>query len=106
MTDNYVETVGWFPLVRHYFYLDATPFVADDIFIRHELRVHFECEFVDMEFPYVVVCCWVWLWQRHEFERCMGELCRKLRFRSADYAYACEAFQAIVRGGSDEEHKV
>ena len=96
MIDNYVMTGWWLPFIKHAFFLDTEPYVADGIFIKHRLRVHFGDEFRHEAFPYVVVSGWIWAWQQERFDECMCELYGALGSR--EYAEACQAFQAIARG--------
>lgn len=99
MIDNYVMTDRWLPFVKHAFFLDTEPYVADGIFIKHRLRVHFGAEFKHEAFPYVVVTGWIWVWQQERFDECMRELYAKLR--SQEYVNACAVFQKIALEAAD-----
>ena len=89
MVKNYVRARG-LPWRAHYFYLDKRPWLADRIFINHELKVHFGDSFELPDGGYEVVTCWVYRWQAKDFERCMFTLARLSLLRGReDYGDVC-----------------
>lgn len=58
----------------YYFFFDTTPYLADQIFIRHELRVWFGDEFTKDGSPYRGILCHVRKKDAPVFESCMKEL--------------------------------
>ena len=97
MVPNFVRTVQLLPVRYFYFYLDREPYAADRIFVDHKLRVHFACDWEHDVFPYDVVMCWVWFWQRRKFEECMAELREELG--SDEYELACQTFLEVATDG-------
>ena len=61
------------PSARYTYYLffDTTPYLADQIFIRHEIRVRFGKEFVKEGSPYRGILCCVRKKDAPVFESCM-----------------------------------
>ena len=43
----------------YYMYLDVKPYLADQLFIRHKVRVWFDGEYVKDGFPYTMILCHV-----------------------------------------------
>lgn len=62
----------------HFCYFDATPYLADQIFIRHAIRVWFGEEFAKEGFPYRGIFCHVRKKDVPVFESCMEELKRNM----------------------------
>ena len=58
----------------YYFFFDTTPYLADQIFIRHETRVWFVQEFAKDGSPYRGIFCHVRKKDEPVFEACMEEL--------------------------------
>ena len=58
----------------YYFFFDTTPYLADQIFIRHEIRVWFGQEFAKDGSPYRGIFCHVRKKDAPVFEACMEEL--------------------------------
>ena len=89
MTKNYIRTSG-LPWRAYYFYLDKEPYIADGIFVNHELNVHFKKEFEMPGTEYHIVTCLVSRKKAAEFEQCMFELHRlSLLNGRDDYVDAC-----------------
>ncbi|MBR3326968.1 MAG: hypothetical protein IKG22_06555 [Atopobiaceae bacterium] len=89
---NYLRASGRLPWRVWYFYLDKEPWLADRIFIRHELKVHFKGHYVSEGWPYAIVSVWVPTGETDLFERCMDELyASSLLHGRDDYPAACSA---------------
>lgn len=58
----------------YYLFFDTTPYLADQIFIRHEIRVRFGKEFAKEGSPYRGILCSVRKKDAPVFESCMEEL--------------------------------
>ena len=43
----------------YYMYLDVKPYLADQLFIRHKVRVWFDGEYAKDGFPYTMILCHV-----------------------------------------------
>ena len=98
---NYLKATGLFR--THSFYLDKEPWIADRIFIRHKLRVHFKGNMYKDGYPYQIVHAWVWKSQEHEFDGCMAELYNtSLLMGRGDYAEACDIMRELNRRAMDQ----
>ena len=62
----------------YYFFFDTTPYLADQIFIRHKIRGWFEKEFAKEDSPYCGIFCRVRKNDAPVFESCMEELKRNM----------------------------
>ena len=68
------------PSIRYayFFYFDVTPYLADQIFIRHEIGVRFGKEFAKEDSPYRGILCRIRKKDVQVFESCMKELKRNM----------------------------
>lgn len=69
-----MEKVAWyqmlnrFSLFNTYFaFLDTENYLADGLFIKHQVRVYFGDEFVKPDFPYRIIFCHVRKWDKSGF---------------------------------------
>ena len=87
---NYVEMDGFSLFRDAYAYVDSAAHSADQVFVRHELRVDFCGDFVKDGEEYQLVVCKVSKKRRDDFAACMAELSRNmLVLGHVDYAEAC-----------------
>lgn len=60
MREKLYWTIEKFSLRFAYFtFFDTTPYIADQLFIKHKVRVWFDTEFTKEGFPYIVIFCHV-----------------------------------------------
>ena len=60
MKEKLYWTIQKFSLRFDYFtYFDTNPYLADQLFFRHEVRVWFDCEYEKDGFPYRAILCHV-----------------------------------------------
>lgn len=60
MRDKLYWTIQKFSLRYAYFlFFDSTPYLADQLFIRHKVRVWFNREYTKNESPYIAIFCHV-----------------------------------------------
>ena len=60
MKDKLYWTIRKLSLRFDYFtFFDTKPYLADQLFIRHQVRVWFDCEFEKDGFPYLAIMCHV-----------------------------------------------
>ncbi len=75
MQDKLYKEIRRYSLRYAFFmFYDTTPYLADQIFIRHKLKVWFEQEYVKDGFPYRAIICHVKKKDVPIFEACMKEL--------------------------------
>ena len=92
-----MEKVSWyqmlnrFSLFNTYFaFLDTENYLADGLFIKHQVRVYFGDEFVKPDFPYRISFCPVRKWDKARFHVAMRELPNKMLLcGNEDYLDAC-----------------
>lgn len=98
---NYLKATGLFR--THYFYLDKEPWIADRIFIRHNLRVHFSKSLIRRGFRYTLAHIWVWKKNERVIDQCMRELYRdSLLMGRDDYPEACDVTRELNRRVMDQ----
>ena len=66
------------PFYSYYAYLDVTEFFADQLFIQHQVRVHFFGEYHKKGKPYVIVLCRVRKKDEERFLEVLRGLPRKM----------------------------
>ena len=88
---NYYQLLHKFSLFNTYFaFLDTEDYLADGLFIKHQVRVYFGDEFVDPGNPYRIIFCHVRKWDKERFCAAMRELPNKMLLcGNTDYLSAC-----------------
>lgn len=78
-------------LFHDYFaFLDVEPYAADQLFMQHQVTVHFAREYRKPDCPYRIVLCKVRKRDAGRFHAAMAELPDKLRLLGyADYLEVC-----------------
>ena len=95
---NFIRVRSRNPSRQNYMYLDVGEYLADRIFVRHELPVkffnqEFGREGSDVKFIY----CSIRKKNSAEFEKCMEELCDTAALMGyTDYAAACEGLDRML----------
>lgn len=88
---NYIELDCKVPWRTGFVYVDTPAYLADRIFINHEIRVKFDKDFGKDSCPYIYVFCRVWKRDRTVFLKAMADLERKaLLAGRADYSDFCQ----------------
>ena len=76
---NYYQLLHKFSLFNTYFaFLDTEDYLADGLFIKHQVRVYFGDELVNPDIPYRVIFCHVRKWDTGRFSAAMRELPNKM----------------------------
>ena len=76
----------------YYAFLDTDAYLADQLFIKHRVRVHFREEYVRNDSPYRVIFCHVRKRDQARFLTALEELPNKmLLLGHSDYLDACHA---------------
>ena len=80
-------------LFYNYFaFLDTDAYLADQLFIKHQVRVHFREEYVRGDSPYRVIFCHVRKRDRARFQAALEELPKKMMLLGyIDYLDVCRA---------------
>lgn len=88
---TYYQTLNRFSLFNSYFaFLDTEDYLADGLYIKHQVRVYFGDEFVNPDTPYRIIFCHVRKWDEERFCAAMGELPNKmLLYGNVDYLDTC-----------------
>lgn len=74
----------------YYAFLDTDAYLADHLFIKHQVRVRFREEYVRNDSPYRVIFCQVRKRDQVRFLNALKELPNKMLLLGyADYAKAC-----------------
>lgn len=85
----------------HYAFIDVPEYYADQLFIQHQVTVHFGKEFRHPEQPYVIIFCKVRKRDRDRFLAALSELNRKMILcRYPGYEEFCTSFIAKMTDGA------
>lgn len=80
-------------LYSYFLFFDTTPYLADEIFIRHNVRVWFDSEYVRDGFSYRPIMCHVKKKDVPEFLAAMEDLKKNMLICGhEDYAESVSAF--------------
>lgn len=88
---TYYQKLNRFSLFNtHFAFLDTEDYLADGLFIKHQVRVYFGDEFVKPGIPYRIIFCHVRKWDEERFRTAMGELPNKMLLcGNVDYLGVC-----------------
>ena len=79
-------------LYTHYAFLDTEAYLADQLFLKHQVRVHFREEYGRDDSPYRVIFCHVRKRDRERFQAALEELPKKMMLLGyIDYLDVCRA---------------
>lgn len=93
-------------LYTHFAIIDTADYLADPLFIKHEVRVHFGGEFVNRDEPYRIILCKCRKRDVARFLAAVSELPNKMLLRGhTDYLTFCEKLNikigaALIEGGA------
>ena len=89
--NTFYQKLARFSLFYDYFaFLDVESYVADQLFIQHQVTVHFVREYGKPGCPYRIVLCKVRKRDANRFRAAMAELPGKLRHHGyTDYLEVC-----------------
>lgn len=87
----YYQRLDRFSLFNvHFAFLDTEDYLADGLFIKHQVRVYFGDEFVNPDIPYHIIFCHVRKWDEERFRAAMSELSNKMLLcGNVDYLEVC-----------------
>ena len=85
------EHISKFSLLNNYYsYVDVGEYLADNLFIKHKVRVYFDYEYVNPDIPYHVIICHVRKRDTQKFYEAIYELQHKMiNCGHGDYLAAC-----------------
>lgn len=89
--NSFYQKLARFSLFYDYFaFLDVEPYAADQLFIQHQVTVHFFREYGKPDSPYRIVLCKVRRRDADRFHAAMAELPDKLQLLGyTDYLDVC-----------------
>ena len=94
---HYIKLEQFSLLNCHYAFLDTPEYLADQLFIRHQVKVRFGEELHHPDKDYVVINCRVRKKDEQRFLDALNELPGKMAlWGHLDYPQVCEEFQAII----------
>lgn len=99
---NFVKLRGLSAFRTEFVYVDIPEYVADQLFIKHKVRVHFKKgEMHRPGDPYVVVFCSVRKKDINRFMAAMEEMPEAMRQKGhEDYTEYCEKYLGVIGGNS------
>lgn len=97
-------------LYSYYAIIDTTDYLADQLFVKNEVRVWFGQEYICPDGPYCVIFCKCRKRDTGAFESAMNELPRKMLLRGhTDYIQFCEGLKnkiaAVWKSGGELQHE-
>ena len=97
-------------LYSYYAIIDTTDYLADQLFVKNEVRVWFGQEYICPDGPYCVIFCKCRKRDTGAFESAMNELPRKMLLRGhTDYIQFCEGLKnkiaAAWKSGGELQHE-
>lgn len=98
------KPISKFSLLNAYFiFVDTNEYLADGLFIKHQVRVHFGPEFSKPDSQYRIITCHVRKRDIHKFHAALQELQSKMIFLGyTDYADACSKIWVKLYSAREE----
>ena len=91
-------------LHTHYAFLDTAAYLADQLFIKHQVQVHFQAEYERDDSPYHVIFCRVRKSNRARFLSALEDLPAKMLLLGyTDYLETCHALWGECHRRNREE---
>ncbi len=102
---HFYQHIDRLSLFYSYFaFLDTDAYLADQLFIKHQVRVHFCEEYVRGDSPYRVIFCHVRKRDRARFQAALEELPKKMMLLGhTDYLDVCGALWSECHRQKKEE---
>lgn len=106
--DHYLSLEKLSLLYRYYAYFDTADYLADALFIKHQVRVAFQKEYCKDGFGYTLIFCRIRKKDEAAFLEALRELPAKMLICShTDYAIQCKQFMETIeaekKGGDAHE---
>lgn len=103
-TDFYQDIERFSLLNAYYAYMDTDAYLADQLFIKHQVRVHFREEYARDDSPYRVIFCHVRKQDQERFLAALKELPDKMMLLGyTDYLDACRAIWGNRKSHDEKE---
>lgn len=91
---NYIKLRKASLFYYHYIFADTEDYLADQMFIQNEVRVHFGKEYKNPDSKYIFICCKVKKSDNDRFLQSLDNLSKKMIFMgNTDYEIFCENMQ-------------
>lgn len=98
---NYFAFKEYSLLYDHYAFVDVPEYYADQLFIQHQVRVHFGHEYKHPPRPYVVIFCKVRKRDRDRFLAALSDLERKMILCGRlEYETVCKDIIELINKGT------
>lgn len=106
MMKNYLDLGRFLLIYQRFVFLDTEDYLADQLFIRHRVRVRFGDEYVHPEHPYRFIFCTVRRKDKQRFLDALAEMSDKMTILGhPDYDAFCERwrkiFKSVKKRGAD-----
>lgn len=90
---NFIKLEKCSLLYAHYAFADTEEYLADQIFVKHKIKVDFGKEYAHADSPYLIIFCKVRKPHAAEFESALLEMGNKMILMGhTDYEHWCAAF--------------
>lgn len=95
---NFFGIKKFSPLFAEFMYFDTDEYLADSIFIKNNLRVHFyKGEFVSPDSKYIIIRCRIFIKNIDVFIKSMEELANKMLLTGhTDYVDFCNGIVGLL----------
>lgn len=100
---HYQKLTGSSFLNTHFVFFDTEDYLADGLFIKHQVKVHFGHEYVHPDSPYRAILCYVRRRDEAKFLSAIEELPNKMLLCGhTDYLDVCQAMWQEIQEDSSE----
>lgn len=88
---NYIKLRSWRPFTCRYMFLDTEEYLADSLFVKHNVPVRFGSEYVNKKSKYMVITCRIRKCHEERFKEALAALPDKMLLMGhTDYADFCK----------------
>lgn len=96
---NYIKLQSWRPFTCQYMFIDTEEYLADKLFIKYRVPVHFGNEFVNEKSRYRVIVCRIRKHHEKYFKEALAALPDKMSLMGyTDYPEYCkELFDSLKK---------
>ena len=104
---SFYQKLRKFSLLNSYFaFFDTGDYLADNLFIKHQVRVYFGDEYTHLDGVYRAILCHVRRWDEDKFRAAIKELPNKMLLCGhPDYLEFCNAMWKKIRDDKTKKEK-
>ena len=105
--NSHYQKLDKFSLLNsHFAFFDTGDYLADNLFIRHQVRVDFDDEYIHPDGVYRAILCHVRRWDEDKFWAAIKELPNKMLLCGhPDYLEFCNAMWKKIRDDKTKKEK-